>query len=158
MLQHGATSVWERWEWETSKEMNSHDHPMHGSISAWFFNTLAGIRPTHEHPGFKHILLKPCLSCGLTTAGGTLQSPYGPIAYNWEKTDSNVRIHVSVPENSTAELILPNGLLRESRSAEQSGLLCGVDPFEGLLEQQTDQGLRVVFGSGDYVFTFQPTP
>ena len=113
MLKQGATTVWERWEWETGKEMNSHDHPMHGAISAWFFNTLAGIRPLQTYPGFKRFLLKPCLTCGLKHTGARLASPYGPLCFYWEYTAQDVRLAVSVPENTSAELRLPSGMIRE---------------------------------------------
>lgn len=49
MLSKDATTIWERWEYETGYGMNSHNHPMYGSISAWFYKYLAGI--SAEAPG-----------------------------------------------------------------------------------------------------------
>ena len=48
MLSMGATTIWERWEYETGARMNSHCHPMYGAVGAWFYTFLAGIRPLEE--------------------------------------------------------------------------------------------------------------
>ena len=41
MLAMGATTIWERWELGTTSAMNSHNHPMYGTISTWFYKHLA---------------------------------------------------------------------------------------------------------------------
>ncbi len=43
MLANGATTLWERWEMLNGYGMNLHNHPMMGSLSAWFYKYLAGI-------------------------------------------------------------------------------------------------------------------
>ncbi|HTE20539.1 MAG TPA: family 78 glycoside hydrolase catalytic domain, partial [Armatimonadota bacterium] len=43
MLERGATTLWEHWEF--SDNTFSHNHPMFGSVSEWFYKDLAGIRP-----------------------------------------------------------------------------------------------------------------
>ena len=59
MLSKDATTIWERWEYETGYGMNSHNHPMYGSISAWFYKYLAGI--SAEAPGFAAVKIQPYL-------------------------------------------------------------------------------------------------
>ncbi len=44
MIELGATTVWELWEYKTGPEMNSHNHQMFGSVLDWFFGGIAGIR------------------------------------------------------------------------------------------------------------------
>jgi len=44
MLANGATTLWERWELATGGGMNSHNHPMLGSVGAWFYRAVAGIQ------------------------------------------------------------------------------------------------------------------
>ena len=56
MIEQGATTIWERWEYETGYGMNSHNHPMYGSISAWFYRYLSGITPMK--PNFSKIKIK----------------------------------------------------------------------------------------------------
>ena len=42
MLDRGATTLWEHWEF--SDNVFSHNHPMFGSVSQWFFEDVGGIR------------------------------------------------------------------------------------------------------------------
>ena len=59
---------------------------MFGSVDAWFYNTLAGIRPDPEKPGFEHIIIKPynyprafsCKRCSTDSSGhGVMQMGTG---------------------------------------------------------------------------------
>jgi len=43
MLERGATTLWEHWEF--SDDTYSHNHPMFGSVSEWLFAWVAGIKP-----------------------------------------------------------------------------------------------------------------
>lgn len=57
MLERGATTLWEHWEF--SDNTYSHNHPMFGSVSEWFYKTLAGIQPAPDAVGFDRIIIKP---------------------------------------------------------------------------------------------------
>ncbi|MBO5756299.1 MAG: family 78 glycoside hydrolase catalytic domain, partial [Clostridia bacterium] len=46
MIQNEATTVWERFELKKEDGMNSHNHPMYGSVYKWLYGTLCGIKPT----------------------------------------------------------------------------------------------------------------
>lgn len=48
MLANGATTLWERWENLDGSGMNSHNHPMNGACTVWYYKSLAGIRPDGE--------------------------------------------------------------------------------------------------------------
>ena len=54
-VKQGATTLWETWN---GKKL-SLDHILFGDVSAWFYKTLAGIRPDPEQPGFKHFYVTP---------------------------------------------------------------------------------------------------
>ena len=58
MLSKGATTIWERWDYDTRDPgMNSEALLIQaGNLDAWFYQTLAGIRPAA--PGFKKILIR----------------------------------------------------------------------------------------------------
>ena len=58
MLANGATTLWERWESLTGPGMNSHNHPMMGSVSAWFHKYLGGINEIRICRSFKRILIR----------------------------------------------------------------------------------------------------
>ena len=49
MLDRGATTLWEHWQF--SDDTFSHNHPMFGSVSQWLYNWPGGInrRPTPSH-------------------------------------------------------------------------------------------------------------
>lgn len=152
MLEHGATTVWERWEYETGREMNSHDHPMHGAVGAWFFKELAGIRPDPENPGFRNILLKPIVLDELDSVKTRVATNRGDIAVEWTRRGDGVHFRFEIPANSTADLALP---YREgAQLAEQGWKLVGAAMLpEGVRSvQKRDDELHVALGSGTYEF------
>ena len=63
----GATTLWEEWGGNASR-----NHIMFGDISAWFYQTLAGINPDPETVGFKHIIIKPQLLGDVKWARSTM--------------------------------------------------------------------------------------
>ena len=108
MLEKGATSLWERWEYATGGAMNSHNHPMLGSISAWLFKYLAGIRLADDSCGADKLIIKPCVPDGLENVTATYDSPAGAIKSSWEKCDAGIVFDIEIPACTTAEIILPN--------------------------------------------------
>ena len=50
--------------------MNSHNHPMFGSVGAWFYSALAGINPDPVAPGFQRIRIEPQVVRDLRWASG----------------------------------------------------------------------------------------
>ncbi len=107
MLANGATTLWERWEHLTGGAMNSHNHPMMGSVSAWFYKYLGGINPDPEAPGFKRIILRPYPLKDLTWVRSEYTSMYGVIRSSWQKENDAFRLSVSVPVNTTATVHVP---------------------------------------------------
>jgi alpha-L-rhamnosidase len=85
---------------------NSFNHPMHSGFAASFHESLGGIRPDADHPGFKHFFLKPCFLPDLDWAKVTYRSPYGLIDSSWKREDGVLIWSVTIPENSTAEVQL----------------------------------------------------
>ena len=81
MLSKDATTIWERWEYETGYGMNSHNHPMYGSISAWFYKYLAGI--SAEAPGFAAVKIQPYLPEELPFVRCSLETCAGRIGSSW---------------------------------------------------------------------------
>ncbi len=56
MIREGATTLWERWEKLAGSGMNSHNHHMLGSVNAWLYKYVAGIRVLE--PGFKRFIIR----------------------------------------------------------------------------------------------------
>lgn len=107
MLAHGATTLWERWEYQVDGEMNSHNHPMLGSISAWFFKYLAGIRSDEMSPGFKHFIIKPYPPAALGGLHATYECPYGEISVEWKQSGGCFDLELVVPDNTQATIYIP---------------------------------------------------
>ncbi len=101
-IEQGATTLWETW---TGKD--SHSHPMFGSVSAWFYQGLAGIVPDPENPGFKHVIIKPNIINELDFVNTTYPSVYGDIQSNWKLNDGTLKLRIVIPPNTTASVFIP---------------------------------------------------
>ena len=73
----------------------------------WGYDTLAGIKPLPEGPGFRRFELSPCFPANIVSAGAWHESPYGKITSAWEKKGDSIRWNVTIPWNTTATVKLP---------------------------------------------------
>jgi alpha-L-rhamnosidase len=102
MLENGATTITERWVYKGYWDMNSHCHPAFGSIGAWLFRWLVGIRVDAEAPGYRHFVVAPETPAELTWAEGELLTARGRLAARWDRTPQGVRVAVTVPPSCEA--------------------------------------------------------
>jgi hypothetical protein len=65
---------------------------------------ILGVTPAA--PGYKRIAIRPHLS-GLRFAEGAVPTPMGDVSVSWASSDSDFRLVVSVPENTSADVFLP---------------------------------------------------
>ena len=109
MAAKGATTVWELWNGDTADPaMNSGNHVMLvGDWTIWVNETLAGIAPDPEQPGFKHVLMRPQPLGDLTFVKATHRSPYGTIRSEWTRKDGTFDWRIEIPANSTAKVFVP---------------------------------------------------
>jgi alpha-L-rhamnosidase len=105
MLEQGATTLWEHWKF--SDNTFSHNHPMFGSVSQWFYNWLGGIEPAPDAVGFDRILLHPRFVEGLEWVDCRIDTIRGPITCNWKWIGNRIALILVVPVSATAELSLP---------------------------------------------------
>ncbi|MDP7396247.1 MAG: family 78 glycoside hydrolase catalytic domain [Lentisphaeria bacterium] len=111
LIQRGATTLWECWGEAMHDQTDgprSLNHPMMGGFDNWFYNTLAGIQPDIEQPGFKHFFLKPHPIPGLDWVQAHHDCPHGRIVSNWQCADGRFEWEIVVPSGSTATVTLPN--------------------------------------------------
>lgn len=104
VLDDRYSCLWERWEGKASR-----CHPMFGSVVAWFYNTLAGIRFDETAPGMKHLVIAPQPVGDLTYCRGSYQSLYGPVRSDWRINQGQFELTVEIPVNTRATVILPDG-------------------------------------------------
>ena len=87
MVDHGATTVWERWDGWTEERgfhapvMNSFNHYAFGSVAEYLYRFVGGIDT--DGVGFRKISIAPQPSSGLTEARTNYDSPTGKIATAW---------------------------------------------------------------------------
>jgi alpha-L-rhamnosidase len=112
MLDRGATTLWEHWKF--SDNTFSHNHPMFGSVSQWFYNWLGGIEPDSGAVGFDRFTFHPQFLDGLDWVRCTYRSVRGPITCNWKRDGDRVSLELLIPVNTSATLILPAGSLTEN--------------------------------------------
>ena len=112
MLENGATTLWEHWKF--SDNTFSHNHPMFGSVSQWFYNWLGGIEPATDAVGFDRFTMQPQFLEGLDWVNCSYNSVRGPITCNWKRNGNQVKLEIRVPVNTTASLVLPAGTLTEN--------------------------------------------
>ena len=89
--------------WDLTGTFN---HIMFGDISAWFYRSLAGIKPLAKEPGFREFLLQPRVNIDLEHVDAEYFSPYGKIKSSWQKIGDEVVYHFEVPVNTKAHIIL----------------------------------------------------
>ena len=96
----GATTVWENWDGEASR-----NHYSPGTVCQWLFDTVAGIR----NDGENRFTIAPVPGGTFTYANAEHISLYGKVTSRWEKTGATHRLIVTVPANTSADVIFPNG-------------------------------------------------
>jgi alpha-L-rhamnosidase len=105
MLENDATTLWEHWA--GSDNTFSHNHPMFGSISAWFFRWLGGIQAAEDAVGFDRILIRPQLVAGLDWVKSSHRSIRGLIESNWSVDQEGAVYEIVIPPDTTAIVELP---------------------------------------------------
>jgi alpha-L-rhamnosidase len=153
MVEHGATTLWELWQDRTGESMNSHNHPMFGSIGAWFYEALAGINFDDKQPGYRRIRIEPQIVGDLNWAAATIETVRGAVTSKWSRSGENLRMEVTVPVGSTAEVHVLKQRWNETTVVE-SGRTVWKDghAMEGVTARDSDDAIVFEVGSGTYSF------
>lgn len=108
MLQHDATTIWERFELTDDPTMNSHAHPMYGAVGAWFYAHLAGITPLAA--GFSRVQIRPYMPDDLHFVSAVLPTCKGDIGVKWHRHEGHITLFVSIPVGMEAIVYAPDGI------------------------------------------------
>jgi len=120
MLENGATTLWEHWAY--SDNTFSHNHPMFGSVSQWFYRWLGGIQPHRDAIGFDRIIIMPQISNDLEWVNCSYDSIRGKITSKWRKTGNLIVMDIKIPANTTATVYLPCG---KPEAIKENGISAG---------------------------------
>ena len=108
----GLTALGETWDGGSGQ---SQDHFMLGALDAWLLRRVTGIDQAPGSVGFRELVIAPAIGGGPDRASGSYRTPYGVVATAWTRSAGTVRLTVTVPRGSTAEIRLP-GLTRTVRA------------------------------------------
>ncbi|AKJ63657.1 family 78 glycoside hydrolase catalytic domain [Kiritimatiella glycovorans] len=167
-LKHGFTTTPEGWSagapdtLPTTRVIQSEKN----SAGVWFYDTLGGILPDFDSPGFKHFTLRPIPAPDVDEADVSFESLYGTIRSAWRRSAHSITLEASVPPNTTAELYLPVSSRKVRIDEGGTPLVAGGVPereiggmtFRGFIE--TPAGLYAHFhaAAGSYVLTAERSP
>ncbi len=131
----GGTTIWERWdglkadgtlnagEGDGTDGMISFNHYASGAVGDFLYRRVAGIEPTEC--GYKRFRVKPLLGGGISSAKGSVETPYGTAACDWKIEEGTFLLNVKVPAGTKCTVELPNGEKYETDSGSYS-YECGI--------------------------------
>lgn len=109
MIDHGATTMWERWNGDkmiSDPGMNSFNHYAYGAVGEWLYRYAAGIDATPTDAGLHTIVLHPNFDARLGSMDFSYQSRYGAVHSQWAVNDGSAAWSVTIPPNTSARLSL----------------------------------------------------
>jgi alpha-L-rhamnosidase len=152
MLENDATTLWEHWA--GSDNSYSHNHPMFGSVSAWFFRWLGGIQPADDAVGFDRIVIRPQVVPGLEWVKCWHRSIRGLVESNWTATSAKLRFEIVIPPDASALVELP---ARPGDVLSEGGRpIAEVEDIEILAPGPAGHRLRIGSGRYEFIITHMP--
>ncbi|MFE5408984.1 family 78 glycoside hydrolase catalytic domain [Microbacterium sp. NPDC056569] len=109
----GATTIWERWDSMLPDgsinpgEMTSFNHYALGAVGDWLHRVVAGLAP--DAPAYERIRIQPRPLADFDHARAEHLTPYGTARAGWVREDGVIRVEATVPPNTTAVVVLPDG-------------------------------------------------
>ncbi|QTG16977.1 family 78 glycoside hydrolase catalytic domain (plasmid) [Agrobacterium tumefaciens] len=144
-VRQGATTIWERWDAMAPDgsiyrpDMNSYNHYSYGAVCQWLFESVAGIAPDLEQPGFARVLVAPAPIESLSPVSAFHDTGHGRIEAKWAIENGRVTYRLTLPEGCS-------GLFRPTSRH--------IDPA---VDGSSVAG-EVLLASGTHVLTFDLAP
>ena len=143
----GATTVTECMQMGTNG-WGDESHP-DSAIAHHLSAGILGVKPTK--PGYGTFVVKPQPTREVRWAKGIVPTPHGPISASWEVADDGLKLALTVPEGTRADVLLPQGgkLTVNGKTGTLSQLEAGVYQIEvrelpaGVWSDPTDRGADV---------------
>jgi alpha-L-rhamnosidase len=155
MIEHGATTMWERWNSDQMMDhpdMNSFNHYAYGSLAEWLYRYAAGIDFDPDDPGFHHIILHPQFDRKLGSVEASYDSQSGTIVSNWKVNAGDTTWSVVIPPNTTARLHFPKNasaeIFESGKNVRENAAL--------KLAAESEREFLYDAGAGSYSFSIKP--
>ncbi|MDR3741328.1 MAG: family 78 glycoside hydrolase catalytic domain [Terracidiphilus sp.] len=150
LVEHGATTMWERWNGDQMKNdpgMNSYNHYAYGAVGDWIARYAAGVDTTPLDAGFHTVVLQPHFDARLGTLDFKYDSTYGPIHSAWTVKETTAEWEITLPANTTGWLALDD-------MASSQWSLGGVPLAESKLATHTTRDGKPGYelAAGNYAF------
>ena len=155
-IQHGATSIWERWDgWTPEKGfqdpgMNSFAHYSFGAVYQWMAENIGGIHAIKDSA--RTIKIAPQLDPNLTWAKVSYHSPRGDIRTDWKRDGDKLTLNVTIPANVSAQITVP---CADSTDVTESGK--SIKDAAGITGFRYVAGGNVVLDAGGGTYVFEST-
>lgn len=94
--------------WETWNGGGSHNHHMFSDLSAFFYKYIAGISADETEPGYAHIVARPALTSGFSSARCEISTVRGPVGCRWHIANGAFTVELDIPSPCRATLYLPD--------------------------------------------------
>lgn len=153
LVDHGATTMWERWNGDKMRNdpsMNSYNHYAYGAVADWIYRYAAGIDTMPGDPGFHTIYLHPAFDPKLGRIDFTYASPYGEIGSRWNIANTTAEWHLTIPANTTGWLPLTAS---EAARYKLEGLPITASKLVKASERDGKAGFIVPAGTYDFEIT-----
>ena len=119
-LKKGATALTESWAALTNV---SNNHMMLGHLMEWFYSGLGGIYQKENSVAYENIVIAPKPTGNISWVNCSFESPKGIITSEWRLENNQFFLSVTIPEKTTAEIVLPDGF--EENTCEVSNIQSG---------------------------------
>jgi alpha-L-rhamnosidase len=93
-------------------------HPGLSTVGFWFYQSLGGIVPDPQSPGFQRFIIRPQIDPSLDWAEAEYQSVRGLIATRWERQHDRLVLKVTIPANTEALVHVPGKTARCTDAGE----------------------------------------
>jgi alpha-L-rhamnosidase len=151
LIDHGATTTWERWNGDQmtdDPQMNSYNHYAYGAVADWIYRYAAGVDASPLDAGFHTVVLHPVFDTRLSPLEFSYSSSYGEIKSSWTVKGTTTEWNVTLPANTTGRLEVKNGDAARYKVE-------GVALIRSPLATKVEGGYE--FSAGSYRFEVQGT-
>jgi len=117
LVEHGATTMWERWNGDQKRDdptMNSYNHYAYGAVGDWIYRYAAGIDADAADAGYHTIALHPTFDSRLGSLDFSYESGYGTIRSSWNISGKTASWKLTIPPNAAGRLPLTPEQARHS--------------------------------------------
>lgn len=121
MPKSGANTIWEAWEGTktTNGGIASLNHYSKGAVCEWLFSEMCGIHIAGENA----FVLAPKPGGSIAHASCEYASVYGRVKSGWKRENGRTIFSFTLPANTTAKIILPDGERRTVAAGEYQYIL-----------------------------------